>query len=102
MTVDLFGLPADYEAIDPDRARQLGLYVIDDAAQAFGATCARPQDRHARRRSPRPASFPAKPLGCYGDGGAVFTDDDELADLIRSLRNHGAGRPTATTTCASA
>ncbi|TMJ04759.1 MAG: DegT/DnrJ/EryC1/StrS family aminotransferase [Alphaproteobacteria bacterium] len=89
MTVDLFGLPADYEAIDPV-AEALGLYVIDDAAQAFGADA---RGRKVGTLAPLTTTsfFPAKPLGCYGDGGAVFTDDDELADLIRSLRNHGQG-----------
>ncbi len=89
MTVDLFGLPADYEAISP-LAERLGLYVIDDAAQAFGADL---RGRKLGTLAPVTTTsfFPAKPLGCYGDGGAVFTDDDDLADLIRSLRNHGQG-----------
>jgi dTDP-4-amino-4,6-dideoxygalactose transaminase len=89
MTVDLFGLPADYEAINPV-AEKLGLYVIDDAAQGFGAAV---KERSVGTLAPVTTTsfFPAKPLGCYGDGGAVFTDDDELADLIRSLRNHGQG-----------
>jgi len=89
MTVDLFGLPADYEAINPV-AEGLGLYVIDDAAQAFGADA---KGRKIGTLAPVTTTsfFPAKPLGCYGDGGAVFTDDDDLADLIRSLRNHGQG-----------
>jgi len=89
MTVDLFGLPADYEAINPV-AEGLGLYVIDDAAQAFGANA---KGRKIGTLAPVTTTsfFPAKPLGCYGDGGAVFTHDDDLADLIRSLRNHGQG-----------
>ena len=89
MTVDLFGLPADYEAINPV-ADQFGLYIIDDAAQAFGAGA---NGRKIGALAPVTTTsfFPAKPLGCYGDGGAVFTDDDELADVIRSLRNHGQG-----------
>ena len=89
MTVDLFGLPADYDAINPV-AERLGLYVIDDAAQAFGADL---KGRKLGTLTPVTTTsfFPAKPLGCYGDGGAVLTDDDELADLIRSLRNHGQG-----------
>src|SRR5688572_27695334 len=89
MTVDLFGLPADYEAINPI-AEKHGLYVIDDAAQAFGADA---KGRKIGTLAPVTTTsfFPAKPLGCYGDGGAVFTDDDDLADLIRSLRNHGQG-----------
>src|SRR3954454_8065735 len=89
MTVDLFGLPADYDAIN-SVAKKLGLYVIDDAAQSFGAAA---KERSIGTLAPVTTTsfFPAKPLGCYGDGGAVFTDDDELADLIRSLRNHGQG-----------
>ena len=89
MTVDLFGLPANYEAINPVAERH-GLYIIDDAAQAFGADA---KGRLVGTLAPVTTTsfFPAKPLGCYGDGGAVFTDDDELADLIRSLRNHGQG-----------
>jgi dTDP-4-amino-4,6-dideoxygalactose transaminase len=89
MTVDLFGLPADYEVIDPV-AERLGLYVLDDAAQAFGADL---KGRKIGSLAPVTTTsfFPAKPLGCYGDGGAVFTDDDDLADMIRSLRNHGQG-----------
>ena len=89
MTVDLFGLPADYDAIAPV-AEMLGLYIIDDAAQAFGAEA---RGRKIGTLAPVTTTsfFPAKPLGCYGDGGAVFTDDDGLADLIRSLRNHGQG-----------
>src|SRR5215213_8719469 len=89
MTVDLFGLPADYDAINPV-AESLGLYIIDDAAQAFGADA---KGRKIGTLAPVTTTsfFPAKPLGCYGDGGAVFTDDDQLADVIRSLRNHGQG-----------
>jgi dTDP-4-amino-4,6-dideoxygalactose transaminase len=89
MTVDLFGLPADYDAIMPV-AERLGLTVIDDAAQAFGADT---KGRKIGTLAPVTTTsfFPAKPLGCYGDGGAVFTDDDALADMIRSLRNHGQG-----------
>ncbi|MEA2930288.1 MAG: hypothetical protein QOG38_2716 [Hyphomicrobiales bacterium] len=89
MTVDLFGLPADYDAINPVAERH-GLYVIDDAAQAFGADT---KGRKIGTLAPVTTTsfFPAKPLGCYGDGGAVFTDDDALADVIRSLRNHGQG-----------
>ena len=89
MTVDLFGLPADYDAIMPV-AERLGLYVIDDAAQAFGADS---KGRKIGKLAPVTTTsfFPAKPLGCYGDGGAVFTDDDALADLVKSLRNHGQG-----------
>ena len=84
--VDLFGLPADHDAI-AEVARKEGLFVLDDAAQAFGAS-------YQGRRlggfgSAATSFFPAKPLGCYGDGGAVLTDDDVLAELIKGLRVHG-------------
>jgi len=87
--VDLFGLPADYGKIMAI-AKKYGLFVLEDAAQAFGA-------EYHGRRAPGLAHvgatsfFPAKPLGCYGDGGAVFTDDDALAAKIRSLLVHGKG-----------
>jgi len=88
--VDLFGQPADYPAINAIAERE-GLAVIADAAQSFGATL------HGKRvgtLAPVTATsfFPAKPLGCYGDGGAVFTDDDDLAERLRSIRVHGKGR----------
>jgi len=87
--VDLFGQPADYERI-AKVAESEGLFVLDDAAQAFGAAY-----RNRRLGAVAPATatsfFPAKPLGCYGDGGAIFTDDDELAMVLRSLRVHGEG-----------
>ena len=87
--VDLFGLPADHDAINALAAAH-GLLVLDDAAQAFGATY------HGRKlgaltTATATSFFPAKPLGCYGDGGAVFTDDDALAARVRSLRVHGEG-----------
>ena len=87
--VDLFGLPADHDAITAVAA-SADLFILDDAAQAFGATYkGRPLGTfgHATATS----FFPAKPLGCYGDGGAVFTDDDALAEAIVSLRVHGQG-----------
>ena len=89
--VDLFGQGADYNKIG-QIAREYGLFVLEDAAQAFGATqngkrtCALGCDAAAT------SFFPAKPLGCYGDGGAIFTDDDELADKLKSIRVHGKGR----------
>ena len=88
--VDLFGLPADYERIEPFCARH-GLWLIADAAQSFGA---RYQGRKTGSIGVIAATsfFPAKPLGCYGDGGAVFTGDDELAAIMRSLRIHGQGQ----------
>ncbi|NJO54641.1 MAG: DegT/DnrJ/EryC1/StrS family aminotransferase [Bacteroidales bacterium] len=87
--VDLFGLPADYDAI-LEVAERHGLKVLSDAAQSFGATY------HGRRvgtfgLATATSFFPAKPLGCYGDGGAVFTDDDGLIEVLRSLRVHGMG-----------
>jgi UDP-2-acetamido-2-deoxy-ribo-hexuluronate aminotransferase len=87
--VDIFGLPADYDAIHAVAARH-HLFVLEDAAQSFGATC---RGRHAGSLGHAAATsfFPAKPLGCYGDGGAVFTDDDGLADTLRSIRVHGKG-----------
>src|SRR4249919_670852 len=87
--VDLFGLPADHGAVRAAASAE-NLLVLDDAAQAFGAT-------YNNRRlgtfglCTATSFFPAKPLGCYGDGGAVMTDDDGLADAMRSLRVHGQG-----------
>ena len=87
--VDLFGQSADYDAIRPV-ASAAGLFVLADAAQSFGATY---NGRHVGTLAPVTITsfFPAKPLGCYGDGGAVFTDDDEMARVLRSLRIHGQG-----------
>jgi dTDP-4-amino-4,6-dideoxygalactose transaminase len=87
--VDLFGLPADHGAVQA-AAKAENLLVLDDAAQGFGATC---NDRRLGTFGQATATsfFPAKPLGCYGDGGAVTTDDDGFADTLRSLRVHGQG-----------
>jgi len=87
--VDLFGQSADYDAIAPVAAAE-GLFVIADAAQSFGATY---KGRQVGTLAAVTATsfFPAKPLGCYGDGGALFTDDDEMAGVLRSLRVHGQG-----------
>ena len=87
--VDLFGLPADYDAIDAVAARH-GLSVIEDAAQSFGAEY-RGKKACAFGRIACTSFFPAKPLGCYGDGGMCFTDDDALAAVMRSIRVHGQG-----------
>ena len=89
IAVDLFGLSADYSKISAIAARH-GLKVLEDAAQSFGASF------HGKKTcgfgdAAATSFFPAKPLGCYGDGGAVFTDDDGLAALLRSIRNHGQG-----------
>jgi UDP-2-acetamido-2-deoxy-ribo-hexuluronate aminotransferase len=87
--VDLFGLPADHDAIAAIAAAH-GLLVLDDAAQAFGARYrSRPIGTMAAATAT--SFFPAKPLGCYGDGGAVFTDDDALAARLKSIRLHGEG-----------
>ena len=87
--VDLFGLPADHAAV-ATAAKAENLFVLDDAAQGFGASY------HGRKlgtfgHATATSFFPAKPLGCYGDGGAVMTDDAEMADVMRSLRMHGHG-----------
>lgn len=87
--VDLFGLPADYLAVRKV-ADQYGLRVLADAAQSFGTT----RDGHpvgSLAEATATSFFPAKPLGCYGDGGAVFTDDADMAALMRSIRVHGKG-----------
>lgn len=89
VAVDLFGLPADYDRIRKI-AKQYKMYILEDGAQGFGGT-------YAGRRAcsfgdiSTTSFFPAKPLGCYGDGGAVFTDNEEWAELIRSYQIHGKG-----------
>ena len=87
--VDLFGLAADHVAV-ADAAKGDNLFILDDAAQGFGATF---NNRRLGTFGHATATsfFPAKPLGCYGDGGAVITDDDATADIMRSLRMHGQG-----------
>jgi dTDP-4-amino-4,6-dideoxygalactose transaminase len=87
--VDLFGQPADYDSIEPICARER-LWVLSDAAQSFGATY-RSRKVGTIGEATSTSFFPAKPLGCYGDGGAVFTDSDALADVLRSIRVHGQG-----------
>jgi dTDP-4-amino-4,6-dideoxygalactose transaminase len=87
--VDLFGQSADHDALG-QIAEAEGMFVLDDAAQAFGAS-------YKGRRlgsfglATATSFFPAKPLGCFGDGGAIFTDDAELADTLHSIRVHGQG-----------
>jgi dTDP-4-amino-4,6-dideoxygalactose transaminase len=89
MPVDLFGQSVDHDPIVAV-AEAEGLFVLDDAAQGFGAS-------YKGRRlgtvglATGTSFFPAKPLGCYGDGGAIFTDDAELAATLRSVRVHGQG-----------
>jgi dTDP-4-amino-4,6-dideoxygalactose transaminase len=89
IAVDLFGQPADYGAISAF-ADDNGLFVISDAAQGFGGSIG---ERKVGTFGLATATsfFPAKPLGCYGDGGAIFTEDDGLADVMRSIRLHGKG-----------
>lgn len=90
IAVGLFGQPAEMEPIQAFCDAH-GLWLIDDAAQSFGASLAgRPVGRLAALTAT--SFFPAKPLGCYGDGGAVLTDDPRAAEVIRSLRIHGQGR----------
>lgn len=87
--VDLFGLPADYESIEKI-AKKYNLDIIEDGAQGFGGNL---KDKKACSfgKIATTSFFPAKPLGCYGDGGAIFLDDDELAEKIKSFRVHGKG-----------
>jgi UDP-2-acetamido-2-deoxy-ribo-hexuluronate aminotransferase len=87
--VDLFGLPADHEAITAI-AKKYDLKILDDAAQGFGAAY-RGNKLGTLGTATATSFFPAKPLGCYGDGGAVFTDDDALAARVKSIRLHGEG-----------
>ena len=89
MLVDMFGQSADHDPIAAIAAAE-GLFVLDDAAQAFGASY---KGRRLGTSALATATsfFPAKPLGCFGDGGAIFTEDDELADTLRSIRVHGQG-----------
>ena len=89
IAVDLFGLPADFKLIS-EVAKRYGLYLLEDAAQGFGG---RIGDRKAGTFGDIAATsfFPAKPVGCYGDGGAVFTNNDEWAALMDSYHVHGKG-----------
>lgn len=89
VAVDLFGLPADYPAIR-DVCDRHGLLLLEDGAQGFGGSIGGRMACSFGDVSTT-SFFPAKPLGCYGDGGAVFTDDDEWAGLIRSYAVHGKG-----------
>jgi UDP-2-acetamido-2-deoxy-ribo-hexuluronate aminotransferase len=87
--VDLFGLPADYESITRV-ADKYNLLILEDAAQGFGGSIA---DKKACSfgKAATTSFFPAKPLGCYGDGGAIFTNNKKLAELLYSIRFHGKG-----------
>ena len=87
--VDLFGQPADYDAIQKI-ADEHNLWVLADGAQSFGASY-KGRKVGSIGNMATTSFFPAKPLGCYGDGGAIFTNDDELASIMKSLRVHGQG-----------
>jgi len=87
--VDLFGLPADYMEIEKI-AKKYNLKVLEDAAQGFGGSI-NGKKACSFGDAATTSFFPAKPLGCYGDGGAIFTNDDELAELLNSLKVHGKG-----------
>ncbi len=87
--VDLFGLPADYREIERI-AKKFDLFVLEDGAQGFGGNISGKM-ACSFGNAATTSFFPAKPLGCYGDGGAIFTDDDELAELLKSLKVHGKG-----------
>lgn len=87
--VDLFGIPANYDEINAIAVKH-DLFVIEDAAQSFGGKY-HGQPVGSLAGIACTSFFPAKPLGCYGDGGALFTNDDELAGLFRSIRAHGMG-----------
>jgi dTDP-4-amino-4,6-dideoxygalactose transaminase len=89
IAVDLFGQSADHDAIDAV-AKAEGLFVLDDAAQSFGASY-KGKRLGGFGTITATSFFPAKPLGCYGDGGAIFTDDAELVETLRSIRVHGQG-----------
>lgn len=90
IAVDLFGLPANYTEIN-NVADNNGLLVLEDGAQGFGG---RINDKKACSFGDISTTsfFPAKPLGCYGDGGAIFTDNDEWAEMLNSLKVHGKGK----------
>lgn len=90
IAVDLFGLPANYPEIRK-LADQYGLKIIEDAAQGFGGSIEGKQAGSFGDIATT-SFFPAKPLGCYGDGGALFTDNDDYAELIQSYRIHGKGK----------
>ncbi len=87
--VDLFGQSADHDAVAAV-AEAEGLFVLDDAAQGFGASY-KGRSLGTLGLATATSFFPAKPLGCFGDGGAIFTDDTELAETLKSIRAHGQG-----------
>lgn len=90
ISVDLYGQPADYDAIEKV-CHKHDLWLLSDAAQSFGASY-KGRKVGAFGLATATSFYPAKPLGCYGDGGAIFTNDDELAEILRSIRVHGQGK----------
>tara|TARA_B100000965_G_scaffold59287_1_gene45344 strand:- start:1881 stop:2807 length:927 start_codon:yes stop_codon:yes gene_type:complete len=90
ISVDLFGQLSDYKKIEKI-AKKYNLFLIEDAAQSFGASC---EGKKSCSFGDVAATsfFPAKPLGCYGDGGAIFTNDSKLASIFKSIRMHGQGK----------
>ncbi len=89
MPVDLFGQPADYPSLSAIAARE-GCWLLGDAAQSFGGSAGKARVGSLAQVTAT-SFFPAKPLGCYGDGGAILTDDADLAEVLRSIRVHGQG-----------
>jgi len=89
IAVDLFGQSADHDAVEA-LAKSEGMFVLDDAAQSFGASY-KGKRLGGFGTITATSFFPAKPLGCFGDGGAIFTDDADLVSILRSIRVHGQG-----------
>ncbi len=89
IAVDLFGQPSDYNSLKRI-ADENKLWILADAAQSYGAELLKKKVGKLAYATAT-SFFPAKPLGCYGDGGAIFTDDDELAEILKSIRLHGKG-----------
>lgn len=85
--VSLYGRCSDFDTIN-NLAKQHGLFVLEDAAQSFGATYKNKKSCNLSLLATT-SFFPTKPLGCYGDGGAIFTNDDDIAQLVKQIRNHG-------------
>lgn len=90
ISVDLFGLPAEYSEL-VKLAKQYDMFLLEDGAQGFGGSVGT-QKACSFGDISTTSFFPAKPLGCYGDGGAIFTDNDEWAEILESLRIHGKGK----------
>jgi len=89
IAVDIFGQPADYDKLE-QIAKEYGIWVVCDSAQSFGGVY-NGKKVGSIGLATTTSFFPAKPLGCYGDGGCVFTNDDQLSDVLRSIKSHGQG-----------